>query len=124
MSTWSETELAAIGDPDELQIATRRRDGTLRPERTVWVVRLNDELYVRSVNGRDAAWFRGTRTQMAGHVRTDAGEHDVEFVDTDDGRGDDLDRGYRSKYRRYSAGPVDRITSAAARSATLRLVPR
>jgi hypothetical protein len=56
VTTWSPSELAAVDGADELEIATRRADGTLRTARIVWVVRHGDELYVRSVNGRDAAY--------------------------------------------------------------------
>jgi hypothetical protein len=56
MSARTPEELAAIASPDELEIATRRRDGTLRDPVTIWMVRHGDDLYVRSVNGPTAAW--------------------------------------------------------------------
>ena len=110
MSAWGADDLDRIGRADEVEIATRRADGTLRPDRVVWVVRLGDELYLRSVNGRGAAWFRGTRTRMTGRIRADGVEHDIAFVDADDVYGDALDGVYRSKYRRFS-GALDRITA-------------
>lgn len=122
MSAWGADDLDRIGRADEVEIATRRTDGTLRPDRVVWVVRLGDQLYLRSVNGRDAAWFRGTRTRMAGRIRADGVERDVAFVDADDLYGDALDGVYRSKYRRFS-GALDRITGVDARAATLTIVP-
>lgn len=122
MSAWDADDLDRIGRADEVEIATRRADGTLRPDRVVWVVRLGDELYLRSVNGRDAAWFRGTRTSMTGRIRADGVERDVAFVDADDVYGDALDGVYRSKYRRFS-GALDRITDPDARAATLTIVP-
>ena len=54
MAKWSSDELARIGTAEELQIASRRRDGTLRTSRTIWVVSHGDRLYVRSVNGPTA----------------------------------------------------------------------
>ena len=60
MSVWTQDELDRIGSADELQIAPRRRDGTLRRLVTIWVVRLGDDLYIRSYRGRSDAWFRGT----------------------------------------------------------------
>ena len=39
MATWSKDELDKIGSADELQIAPRRRDGTLRTPVTIWLVR-------------------------------------------------------------------------------------
>src|SRR5918912_3870789 len=61
MSTWTNDELNRIGAAEELQIAPLRGDGTLRNPVTIWVVRLGDDLYVRSYKGRDSAWFRGAQ---------------------------------------------------------------
>jgi hypothetical protein len=55
MTTWTSDELTKIGTADELEIASLRRDGTLRNSVTIWVVRHGDDLYVRSVNGPTAA---------------------------------------------------------------------
>ena len=68
-----------------MDIATRRADGTLRKPRIIWVVRLGDSLYVRSVNGPDAAWYRGARTACRATSRPAASTHDVAFVDADHG---------------------------------------
>ena len=55
MAAWANDELDAIGDAEELTLASARRDGTLRNPVTMWVVRAGDDLYVRSVNGRDSS---------------------------------------------------------------------
>ena len=55
MRGWTNEELTAIEGTDELQLASVRRDGTLRNPVTIWVVRLGDDLYVRSVNGRSGS---------------------------------------------------------------------
>ena len=91
---------------------------------TVWVVRHADDLYVRSVYGRGASWFRGARERQEGHIRADGVEKDVTFVDAINAVDDDLDVAYRTKYRRYAAYIIDAITSPEARAATLKLVPR
>jgi hypothetical protein len=52
MSPWTNDELKKIGNAEELLIASLRTDGTLRKPRIIWVVRVDDDLYVRSVNGR------------------------------------------------------------------------
>jgi len=56
MTTWTSDELNKIENAEELQIASLRRDGTLRNPVTIWVVRVGEHLYVRSVNGRGSAW--------------------------------------------------------------------
>jgi hypothetical protein len=35
MATWTSSELSAVGAADELEISTRRRDGTLRKPVTI-----------------------------------------------------------------------------------------
>jgi hypothetical protein len=124
MTAWTRDELARIGAAEELQIASLRRDGTLRNPVTIWVVRHGDDLYVRSVNGRTAAWFRGTQVRHEGHIRAGGVEKDVTFVDADHDSDDALDAAYRTKYRRYAASIVGSIVSPQARAATLKLVPR
>jgi hypothetical protein len=122
MTAWTSDELTKIGTADELRIASLRGDGTLRKPVIIWVVRHGDDLYVRSVNGPTAAWFRGAQERREGHIWAGGIEKDVTFVDADD-IDDALDAAYRAKYRR-SPSSVAHITSPAARSATLRLVPR
>jgi hypothetical protein len=121
--TWTADELDRIEARDELQIAARRRDGSLRAPVIIWVVREGDELYVRSVNGPDAAWYRATRARHEGHVSAGGVEKDVAFEDASGRLDDRLDAAYRSKYRRYSENTLRAITSPRARSTTLRLVP-
>jgi hypothetical protein len=84
MTTWTSDELTKIGTAEELQIAPRRRDGTLRNPVTIWVVRIDDDLYVRSVNGRTAAWFRGVQVRHEGQIQAGGVEKDVTFVEESD----------------------------------------
>jgi len=126
MAEWTGDELSTAATTDELRIASRRQDGTLRTARIIWVVPHDGDLYVRSVNGPTAAWYRGTRTRHEGHIAVGGIDRDVSFADAvDDGSlNDALDAVYRDKYRRYSANTLDRITSPDARATTIRLVPR
>jgi hypothetical protein len=123
MSVWTRDELSKIGAAEELQIASERRDGTLRRPVTIWVVRHGDDLYVRSVNGRGSSWFRGVEVRHEGHIRAGGVDKDVLFVETQDVN-DDVDAEYRTKYSRYAASHTDAITSPEARAATLKLLPR
>jgi hypothetical protein len=123
MTSWTSDELAGVGAANELQIAPRRADGTLRNPVIIWVVAHNNRLYVRSVNGRDAAWFRGTQATHEGHIQAGGIEKDVTFVDAPRDIADALDAAYRAKYS-YSPSSVAHIVSPQARSATLELVPR
>ena len=123
MATWSNDELDTIGRADELQIAPRRRDGMLRTPVTIWVVRVGDDLYVRSWRGRGGSWFRGAQARHEGRIWAGGVEQDVTFVEeTDPGINDQIDAAYRAKYRR-AASYVPPMISPEARATTLRLVP-
>lgn len=80
MTTRTNDELNKIGKAEELQIASLRRDGTLRNSVTIWVVRVNDDLYVRSVNGRSGSWFRGMQVRHEGRIRAGGVDKDVSFI--------------------------------------------
>ena len=122
MTAWTNDELTQIATAEELQIAPRRRDGTLRNPRTIWVVRYGDDLYVRSVRGRTSSWFRGAQVHQEGHIQAGGVDKDVRLVETVD-LNDQIVAAYRTKYRRYAASIIDAIVSPQARAATLRLVP-
>jgi hypothetical protein len=124
MKTWTSDELTKIGTAEELEIASLRRDGTLRNPVTIWVVRHGDDVYVRCVNGRTGAWFRGTQARHEGHIQAGGVDKDVTFVDADPDINDQIDAAYRTKYRRYAASIISHIVSPEARSATIKLVPR
>jgi hypothetical protein len=124
MTAWTSEELTKIGTAEVLEIASLRRDGTLRKLVTIWVVRLGDDLYVRSVNGRTGAWFRGAQVRHAGHIRAGGVNKDVTLVEVPDSNiNDQIDTAYRTKYRRYGDRIVGTIVSPGARAATIKLVP-
>jgi len=125
MTAWTSDELNKIGTAEELEIASLRRNGTLRKPVTIWVVRVGDDLYVRPIHGRTSAWFRGTQTRHEGHIRSGGVDKDVAFVEEADPEvNDQVDAAYRTKYRRYAASIIGTTVSPEARSATIKLVPR
>jgi hypothetical protein len=83
MTGWTSDELARIGTAEELELASARRDGTLRNPRTIWVVRVGDDLYVRSMYGRAGGWFPATQVRQEGHIRAGGVDKDVTFADAD-----------------------------------------
>jgi len=124
MTPWTSDQLDNVERAEELQIASIRRDGTLRKPVTIWVVRHGDDLYVRSVRGRPAHWFRGTQERHEGRIRAGGVQQDVTFVDADHDIGDEVDAAYRAKYRRYAGSILNSVLTPEARSTTIKLVPR
>ena len=124
MTAWTADELTRIGSAEELQIASLRPDGTLRKPVTIWVIRDGEGLYVRSVKGPTALWFRGTQDKHKGRIRAGGVEKDVTFVDAEHNINDDVDAAYRAKYRRYAGSTLNSVLTAQARSTTIKLVPR
>ncbi|GAB2684782.1 DUF2255 family protein [Nocardia thraciensis] len=124
MAKWTADELNRIAETEELQLAAAGRDGTLRMPVTIWVVRHGRDLYVRSVNGPDAAWYRTAVVSRRGRIRAGSIDQDITFVDADPDRNDDIDSEYAAKYQRYAASIIAEITGARARSTTLKLLPQ
>ena len=92
---------------------------------TIWVVRVGDDLYVRSWKGRDGAWFCGTQVRHEGHIEAGGVGKDVAFVaEAGDDINDQIDAAYRTKYRRHAARWVNPMVTDQARVTTIKLVPR
>ena len=124
MSAWTSAELNKIGNAEELEIASLRRDGTLRNPVTIWVVHVDDDLYVRSYKGTTSAWFRGVQVQHEGRIWAGGVEKDVTFVEeTDPAINDQIDAAYRTKYGRYPQYVAPMLT-AEVRATTIMLTPR
>lgn len=124
MTAWTSNELNKIGTAEELEIASLRSDGTLRKPVIIWVVRRGDELYVRSVNGRTSAWFRGVVERHEGRIWAGGVMKDVTFVEEHDPElNDQIDAAYLAKYGRYPQYVAPMVT-AEVRSTTIKLTPR
>ena len=123
--TCTPQELDRIEDADEMGIASRRADGSLRSFITIWFVRGGDGLYVRSAHGPRNGWFRRALASGHGRVRVGNWEHDVAFKVPDAAvTGDELHRAFHTKYDHYGPRFVDPVVSDLAVDCTLRLVPR
>jgi hypothetical protein len=123
MTTWTDDELNEIGTAEELQLASRRLDDTLRRKVIIWVVRVDDDIYIRCVNGRKGAWFRGVQSRHEGRIWAGGVEKDVTFVEGADPEiNDKIDEAYLTKYSRYPQWVAPMVTPEV-RAATIKLVP-
>ena len=119
---WTSEQLDRIDAEDELQITSYRADGTARAYKKVWVVRVGDELYVRSVNGRGADWFRHVAEAGAGRIRCAGMELDV-TADGGDAATEAVDDAYLTKYARYGERFARTMLRPPVVEAALRLRP-
>jgi hypothetical protein len=124
MSGWTQDELERIDTAEELQLASRRANGGLHSDVTMWVVRVGDDLYVRSAYGPDNPWYRRATASGAGRIHAGGVERDVSFEQADPGVQADIDAAYHAKYDRYGPRMVGSVVGADAHRVTVRLVPR
>jgi hypothetical protein len=123
MSDWTEDELDRVGKADELEIASYRADGTLRPYVTIWTVRAGDGLYVRSAHGANNPWYRRALASGTGRIRAGGAERDVKFADAEAGKQDAIDAAYHAKYDHYGPRFVGPVVGPDVHAQTIRLVP-
>jgi hypothetical protein len=87
----------------------------------IWVVRVGDDLYVRSYRGGAGAWYRHATDQPRGRIRAGGVERDVTFDQPDDSVQPAIDDAYRAKYGRYGDTYLKPMLTQQAIAATLRL---
>jgi hypothetical protein len=121
MSTWDPADLRAIGSAREIQIATIRRDGSTRTPLPIWVVRVGDELFVRSYHGPEGSWFRQVAAHPYARLSAAGREIVVRFVPAEDLSRAEVDQAYVAKYGRR--GPAATVITPPVAATTLRLEP-
>jgi hypothetical protein len=123
MDTWNPAQLDEIAAAREIEVSSLREDGALTKPVTIWAVKVDDELYVRSVRGDRGGWYRAAEQRHEGRIEAGDTAVDVAFEDAAHHRDDDLDAAYKEKYG-YPSDSVDSITTDAAKATTTRVVPR
>lgn len=123
-ATWPQDELGQIGAAEEIGLASRRPDGSLRPYVTMWVVRAGVGLYVRSAYGPDNPWYRRAVASGTGRLRAGSIERDVSFGQAAEEVQGDIDAAYHAKYDRYGPRIVGSVTGPGVHLLTIRLVPQ
>lgn len=126
MNSWTNEELDKIGNSDELQIVTFREDGIQYKPVPIWVVRVGDDLYIRSYRGKDGMWYRHIQNRKEGQISSGGITKSVTFIEAynDDGLNNKIDVAYRTKYQKYSNAYIDPMITSQARSTTIKISPR
>jgi hypothetical protein len=120
-STWTTAELDSIAASEELRITGERADGTLYRWTPIWVVRVDQDLYVRSGGGPKGGWYRHATAGPA-HIRVNGHDHTVTLEPhADQAIVHAVDNAYETKYR--TSPFLGALLNNAARSTTTRLLP-
>ena len=124
--SWTPEQVQVIDRAVELEIASRRPDGTLRRWLPIWVVCAGEEVFVRTWHRRTTGWFGHVVETGTARVRVPGLEVDVTLDDLGDGDPDlraAVDAAYAAKYGPHGSGSVAQMTSDTAAATTLRLSP-
>jgi hypothetical protein len=125
MAGWTQNELDKIGAAEELQLITFKKGGTPQPPVVIWVVRVGDNLYIRSWRGRSGVWFQQIQGRPEGRIEAGGVTKDVRLEDasSDEVLNNEIDLAYQSKYHIYSTTYVPPMITPPARTTTLKLLP-
>lgn len=124
--TWSPEQLHHIDVSQELEIAVRRADGKLGRWVPIWVVRVGENVYVRTWYRRQDGWFGHVLQSHQARIRVPGVLADVTVTDLGEGPAEvrsGVDDAYRTKYSRHGDAAVDQMVSDSAAAATLWLQP-
>ncbi|MEJ2890303.1 DUF2255 family protein [Actinomycetospora aeridis] len=120
--SWSEDDLAQVAGSEELEITSYRDDGSLRRLTPIWVVRVGDDLYIRSAYGSQGGWFRRATSRGVARVRAGGVETDVTLEPVaDEAVREQVGEAYRSKYA-GQPGALRPMLDDPAAGSTTRLV--
>lgn len=120
---WTDADLEHIGGVDEVTVASRRPDGTLRPGVTIWAVRVGGNVYIRSARGHENPWFQRALRSGQGRLGVGATGRDVRFEVPDADVAEAVTTAYHAKYDHYGPRIVDSVVSPESVRSTLRVVP-
>jgi hypothetical protein len=123
---WAPEQLRRISQARELEIASRRVDGRAGAWLPIWVVCVNDQVYVRTWYRRSIGWFGQVTTTGVARIRVPDLELDVAVADLGDEDPDGraaVDEAYRAKYGTPGDETVAGMTTNASAATTLLLAP-
>ena len=116
--SWTSEELRYLEASRELEIAARRVDGDLRGWTPIWVVVVEDEVFVRTWHRRTTGWYGRAVASARASIRVAGQSVDVVVEVTGDADADAVDGAYRTK---YGVSAAHSMVTAEASASTLRL---
>lgn len=120
--TWTPEQLAELVGAEEL-VLVLSREGRKDLRFPVWLVVVDDALYVRSYQGVTTGWYRAVVAEQHQSIVIDGRDTRVlfEFVPRTDDVNRAIDSAYLAKYASFDYR--DAMVEPAAVDATLRILP-
>lgn len=115
---WTSAELRYLDASRELEIAARRVSGDPATWTTIWVVVVEDEVFVRTWHRRTTGWYGRAVKSARASIRVAGHSVDVIVTVTGGTASDAVDAAYRTK---YGVAGAQSMTTAEASASTLRL---
>jgi hypothetical protein len=116
--------LHLLDETDEVRIETRRDADSPVHRRIVWVVVVEDEVYVRSVRGSRGRWYRELSSNPEGALHVGERRIPVRAAPaTDAPTVEAVSEAYRSKYGESWPGPTAAMVRPDVLPTTLKLSP-
>jgi hypothetical protein len=116
--SWTSEDLRYLDASHELEIAARHANGDPGVWTPIWVVVVEDEVFVRTWHRRTTGWYGRAVASARASIRVAGHSVDVTVTVTGETHAEANDAAYRTKYG--LAGAQSMITAEAAAS-TLRL---
>jgi hypothetical protein len=123
MSEWTSDELSAINDAEEVEVTPADADGAPLQTVVMWAVTVGDEVFVRSVHGTKARWFRRATATARGTFTTGSVTREVAFEPVGDVENQSVTEAYSRKYAAQPDEFLAPMVSGVSLEATLRVVP-
>lgn len=120
---FSKEELKQIDEANDLHIAPFRADGkTYGTPTWIWVVVVDESLYVRAYNGVNSKWYKSAVKQKAGRIIAAGMTKEVVFEPAQGDMNNVIDEAYKKK---YSNSPyLASMIGGRAKAATIKIIPQ
>ncbi|MBT31269.1 MAG: hypothetical protein CMO01_16565 [Thalassobius sp.] len=117
----TQEEITLIAQKDDFHIAPFREDAkTYGTPTWIWVVAVDNQLYVRAYNGTKSRWYQSAVQQKAGKIEAAGLTKKVRFELIEGDINNRIDEAYRQK---YSKSPyLNSMISSRAKAATVKIL--
>ena len=122
--SFDDETLKLLDETKEVKIETRRDDESPEHRTTIWVVVVEDEVFVRSVRGPNGRWYREISSNPEGALHVGDTRIPVRATPAaEDTTVDTVSDAIRSKYGKNSSSSTASMVRSDTLPTTLKLVP-